>query len=147
MTRSSLQSQFKKSAAPVVAKKLSQKNPPPFSIRFTHAERAQLKRDAGRMALSSYIRLKLFEDADGIADIKSKARKHVPTMDHALLAQLLGTIGQSELGRSMLALSLATQSGALPVDDETVDKIDTACSDVAQMRHMLIVALGIKDQI
>jgi len=145
MTDFSLRSDFTKSSALPVSKKL-EKKPPPFSIRFTHAERARLKRDAGRMALSSYIRLKLFEDADGLAGIKPKARPHTPTMDHVLLAQLLGTFGKSELGRSMLALSIAAQSGSLPVDDETTGQIKEACEDIAHIRHQLIVALGIKDQ-
>lgn len=145
MTHSLLQSKFTKSAALPAIKK-TRKNPPPFSIRFTKAERAQLKRDAGRTALSSYIRLKLFGDVDGLDLAEPKVCKHIPTMDHALLAQLLGTIGQSELGRSMLALSLAAQSGALPVDDETTDKINDACENITHMRHVLIVALGIKDQ-
>lgn len=145
MKHSSLKSEFTKSSALPVARK-PEKKPPPFSIRFTHAERARLKRDAGRMALSSYIRLKLFEDADGLADVEPKARLHSPTMDHVLLAQLLGTFGQSELGRSMLALSIAAQSGSLPIDDETTGQIKEACEDIAHMRHLLIVALGIKDQ-
>ncbi len=145
MKHSSLRPEFTKSSALPVSKK-TKKKPPPFSIRFTHAERARLKRDAGRMALSSYIRLKLFEDPDGLGDIKPKARQHSPTMDHVLIAQLLGTFGQSELGRSMLALSIAAQSGSLPVNDETTGQIKEACKDIAHMRHLLIVALGIKDQ-
>lgn len=51
------------------------KNPPPFSIRFTDKERAQLNRDAGTLSLAAYIRLKLFCDGDPSASPRKLTRK------------------------------------------------------------------------
>ena len=63
-------------------------------------------------------------------------------MDHVALAQLLGTFGQSELFRCLLALSMAAQSGALPVDKELTDKLNTACDDLWDLCRILIAALN-----
>lgn len=113
----------------------------PFSLGLYDEERAQIERDAGTMPLGVYIRGKLL---DGYEPKRPVRRSRRPTVDHAALAQLLGTFGQSELFRSLLVLSLAAQSGALPVDDELTDKLGAACDDVREMRRILITALGLK---
>lgn len=113
----------------------------PFSLGLYDEERAHIERDAGTLPLGVYIRGKLL---DGSEPKRSPRRSHRPTVDHAALAQLLGTFGQSEVFRSLLALSLAAQSGALPVDEELTDKLSAACDDVREMRRILITALGLK---
>jgi len=149
MSGSSIKKTFDQvNSGPKTRSKTKPKVPPPFSLRLSWDERKQLEREAGRMSLSAHTRSKLFGDSDtAVGPRKRSTRKsHQPTTNHVLLAQLLGTFGQSELGRSMLALSVAAQCGALPVDEELTDKLHSACDNISEMRQMLVVALGIKPQ-
>lgn len=149
MSGPSIKNAFNSTVKPET-KKPKRKTPPPFSLRLSWDERAQLEKEAGRLPIGEYIRRKLFGEPDTPGNKKRAPRgprkSHTPTVDHKLLAQLLGTFGQSELGRSMLALSMAAQCGALPVDEELTEKLHSACDDINEMRHVLIVALGIKPQ-
>ena len=120
------------------------KHPPPFSIRFTDDERARLNRDAGKLALSAYIRMKLFGDDVSKRKKGFLRKQRQPSLDHQAVAKLLCDLGQSELATSLIALSLAAQSGALPVDDELSDRLKSACDDIQEMRATLIVALNVK---
>ena len=122
------------------------KLPPPFSIRFTWEERKRLNRDAGKMALSAYVRHKLFDGEAVSRKPQYTQKQSQPGMDHATLARLLGMLGKSELGTSMLALALAAQSGSLPVDEELTDKLDGACDDIHAMRIALLIALNVKPE-
>ena len=122
------------------------KQPPPFSIRFTEEERARLKRDAGKLSLSAYIRQKLFGDAASPRKPRYRRKQRRPAMDCQTVARLLGTLGQSELATSMIAIALAAESGALPVTPELSEKLDAACDDIRDMRIALVVALGIKPE-
>lgn len=118
----------------------------PTSVRFTEAERAYLEKQAGQLSLSAYIRSKVL---DGYAENRksgSSKKSRKPKLDHAKLAQLLAMFGESDLGRSMVALAAAAEIGALVCDEETHDKLHQACDDIKAIRHTLIVALGIKDQ-
>lgn len=116
----------------------------PFSLGLYDEERAQIERDAGTLSLGVYIRSKLLEDSKPLKRKRSPRRHHQPNIDHKVLAKLLGTFGESEVFRSLLALSLAAQSGSLSVDEELTDKLHTACEDVRDMRCILITALGLK---
>ena len=118
----------------------------PFSLGLYDSERAQIERDAGNLPMGEYIRRKVLEGSEPPKRKRNPRRSHQPTLDHKALAQLLGMFGQSEVFRGLLALSLAAQSGALPVDEELTDKLNGACEDVGWKRETLIVALGIKNQ-
>lgn len=122
------------------------KLPSPVSIRFTDDERALLKREAGDTALSTYVRERVLGSAAAPRAKRYRKKKRQPGLDAQTVAQLLGTLGQSELGRSMLALALAAESGALPVTPELSEKLDAACDDIREMRIALVVALGIKPE-
>lgn len=131
-------------AANAPARRPKRKLPPPLSIRFTTEERARLKRDAGKLSLSAYVRHKLFGDAVTLRKPRYRRKQRRPAMDSQTVARLLGTLGQSELATSMIALALAAQSGALPVTPELSEKLDAACDDIRDMRTALVVALGVK---
>lgn len=122
------------------------KLPPPFSIRFTKEERKRLNHDSGKMSLSAYIRLKLFGKAAIARKAQYRRKQRQPRMDHEVISKLLGTLGQSELGPSLIAIALAAQSGSLPVTPELEDKLDKACGDIHKMRITLVASLGIKAQ-
>ena len=119
------------------------KQPPPISIRFTDDERALLKREAGETALSTYVREKVLGSNAVPRPNRYRRKRQEPRLDTQTVAKLLGTLGQSELGRSLLALALAAQSGALPVTPELTGKLKTACDDIQEMKSALISALRI----
>jgi hypothetical protein len=117
------------------------------SIRVTAEEKGRLQEMAGSLAISSYIRQKLFDDATVAARPKRYQQKpRQPRIDHVEIAKLLGTFGQSELARSMLALSLAVQIGELEASAEVENTIKQACAEIHDIRNTLIMALGIKPQ-
>jgi len=135
---------FEKAAARPSPKK---KRSPPFSIRFSANELARLRRDAGALSLAAYIRLKLFCEEDSPPPRKTLTRKkHSPSAELAVLSQLLGVLGKSELAASMRDIAGAAKVGAMPVTPELERELYEACASIEQMRRDLIVALGVKPQ-
>ncbi len=133
-----LRPQFVKAAA-----NPKKKRPSPLSLRLSDEERAQLKQDAGSLTVNAYIRKKLFGDNTRLR----KSKRHIhrrPSMDHEQVAKLLGMLGQSELGPSLIAIAMAAETGSMPVSPELTDELHQACDDVRRIRSTLIIALGIK---
>jgi len=121
------------------------KSLPPFSIRFTEEERAQLERDAGALSLAAYMRLKLFNDGEPDNSKRNKTRKQrTPSIEIAMISQLLGALGQSRLSSNLNQIAKAANMGALPVSSELESELHQACADIAAMRQSLIATLGIK---
>jgi len=116
------------------------------SVRFTDEERRCLKRDAGKLSLSAYIRQKLLGKSAIPRKAQYERKQRQPKPNYVELAKVLGSLGQSELATSMLVLAIAAKSGALPVTPELSDKLDKACGDIYEMRFALIAALKVKTQ-
>lgn len=113
-------------------------NSKPFALRLSDEERRELERQAGSMPLGTYIKSQLLT-----AEIRRQKRDaRRPVADQASLAQLLGMIGQSDVGARLTALVNAAESGSLTFDDETTDAIQTACAEVHAMHRLLLRALG-----
>ncbi|GAB5469812.1 MAG: hypothetical protein Kilf2KO_28420 [Rhodospirillales bacterium] len=143
----SIGGQFDRAAAKPAPRNRKPKRPPPFSIRFTDEERAQLRRDAGTLSLAAYIRLKLLcEDQSPPPRKKLSKKKHSPSAELAVLGQLLGTIGKSEIASSLSDIAGAAKIGALPVSPELEQELHEACVAIQHMRRELIAALGVKPQ-
>ena len=115
------------------------KYPPPFSIRFTWEERAELDRLAGHEPWSRYIRKAVFADAT------SKRRKPArqPRVDEAALAKTLGQLGASRLAANLNQIAKAAHIGTLPVTPELEGELHEACVEVKALRNALIAALGL----
>lgn len=92
-------------------RKARKKIPPPFSIRFSDQERAELEEKAGSLTLGAYSRTCLFEGA------RQPPRK--PIKDHEAMAHALALSGQSRLSSNLNQLAKAANMGALPVTPET----------------------------
>ncbi len=135
-----LHAQFIKAAA-----KPNKKRPSPLSLRLSDEERAQLLQDAGSLAINAYIRKKLFGDDAKLPRLNRRVNRR-PSMDHKQIAKLLGMLGQSELGPSLIAIAMAAETGSLPVSPELTNELYQACDDVRVMRSTLISALGIKSE-
>jgi len=135
---------FSSAAAPELAKT---KSPPPFSIRFTDEERAQLNRDAGTLSLAAYMRLKLFADCENTPKLRKLTRKIAqPSAELAVLGHMLGGLGKSRLASNLNQIAKAANMGALPVTPELEGELSEACADVRAMRQSLVAALGIKPE-
>lgn len=110
---------------------------PPFSIRFTREERKLLQSRAGRMPVGAYIRFALF-------DIPSPRKTVSHVENKELIERLLHRLGNSRISSNLNQLAKASNSGALPLDEETDALLREACAAVLDMREELAVALGRK---
>ena len=125
---------------PDIQENQGQKYAPPYSLRLTFEERQQLKRDAGNMPLSAYIRERLFDTPS-----PRKRTFRQPVKDEQTLAKLLTELGQSRLSSNLNQLAKASNSGSLPVTPETEQAIHQACEDVERMKEYLVHALGLNN--
>ncbi len=130
---------FQQAAAPATALPQGGKPPPPFSLRLSAAERAELIRRAGSKPLGVYIRAQLL----GNVTTPRRSRRQ-PGADQQTLAKLLAELGQSRLSSNLNQLAKAANSGSLPVSPETEQVLVQACEDVRRMRHALLSALGFR---
>lgn len=115
------------------------KRPAPFSIRLSAEERAALERKAGQRPLGSYIRTKLLGD-----DVTPRKPSRSPTIDYALLGQVLGMLGKSDQVRCLFMLFVAAEAGSVELSDQENAALTRACDDVHEMRGMLVKALGLR---
>ena len=113
--------------------------PPPFSLRLTAEERAELDRRAGGRPLGEYIRSVLF--GGGASPRQLRHRK--PNLDQAALGQALGVLATSHLASNMNQIAKAVNMGALPVTPELSADLSQACADIQTMRHELVRALRV----
>lgn len=109
----------------------------PFSIRLTQEERERLEAEAKGKPLGVYIREKLFADA---ASPRKARRKPAP--DQALLAKVLGMLGQSRLANNMNQIAKAAHIGVIILTPALIEDIEQACRDIRIMRDALLAALG-----
>jgi len=120
--------------------KRKRRRPAPFSIRLNTGERAYLERKAGARPLGSYIRAKLLDDFE--PEKKTVSRR--PAIDHALLARLMGLLGESETAKYLCLLAVAAEAGRLEMEEDDLSAVRTACGEVREMRALLVEALGLK---
>lgn len=113
---------------------------PPFSLRLSAKEKADLVARAGDVPVSAYAKSLLF--ADGVKALRLSPRN--PTLDHQILGQLLAQLGRSEIASDLAVLADAVRSGSLPMDEVTIGQIERSCSDIAMVRTRLMEGLGIQ---
>lgn len=127
--------------SPQEAKKTS-----PVCVRFTEAERAQLEAEAGETALSTHIRDCLFDNNARDRARRYRKKRRYAEPDTALIAKLLGMMGQDDMVKALFALLVAAESDRVAMSDEVQASLDRACSQIDEMRDMLVLALGVKPQ-
>ncbi len=109
---------------------------PPFSLRLSFDERAQLETEAGNMALGAYIRERL------LGDPTPRKKRRKPIKDETALSQLLGELSRSNIANNLNQLAKAAHSGSLDVTPDTERAIREAYSEIMWMRSKLMQALG-----
>jgi len=111
----------------------------PLSVRFTDAEKSQLRALAGARPLGQYIRDRALQGG-----AEPRAARLSPVKDAEPLGRLLGLLGQSRLSSNLNQLAKAANQGSLPVTEETEADLRRACADVTEMRLLLLRALGLQ---
>lgn len=111
------------------------KNPPPFSIRFSWQQRAELDRLAEDQPWASYIKSTLFNE---------KRQPKASPVDRKILAKLLGTLGKSRIASNINQLARAANSGSLPVNEEVTKALMGAARTIEWMKITLIEGMGLK---
>ena len=139
LDRPPITGEFQQASTPAAPPPQGGKTPPPFSLRLSAAERAELIRRAGNKPLGAYIRAQVLE---GVTTPRRSRRQ--PGMDQQSLAKLLAALGQSRLSSNLNQLAKSANSGSLPVSPETEQALVQACEDVRRMRHALLSALGFR---
>ncbi|WP_299730519.1 hypothetical protein [uncultured Tateyamaria sp.] len=134
-----LTSKFRNAGAPLAPKKTRKKRPSPISFRVTDDERVQLQDMAGRTPIGTYVKACLFEGKK-----PRKSRQANVVKDYEALAQVLGTLGRSDVFRNLNTLIIQAEAGNLNLSDEHVRTVLAACACISSMRADLIRALGLK---
>lgn len=130
--------EFNRVAAPVDNKRAK---PASLTLRLSTEERERLERDAAGIALSAYVRDRLFGD-----DVKPRrTRGKFPVKDHEALARVLARLGRSELAMAIGGLLLACEEQRLYLDDEQEGMLRSIDNDISFLRINLIKALGMRD--
>lgn len=138
---------FSKAAERPSKPKAKRKAPPPITFRASEEERAALIRAAGAMSLSAYIRLKALADLEDVKPRRKVSRKvQTSSAELAVLAQMLGGLGQSRISQNLNQIAKASNMGALPVTPELEAELFEACAAIQDMRKRLIEAMGVKPQ-
>jgi hypothetical protein len=112
--------------------------PSPVTLRVTPEERAKLEELANGMTLSAYIRACVFAE-------ETKRRKKRPKNvieDKKATAEALALLGQSRIASNLNQLAHHANIGALIVGETEKAQIAEANAHLAEIRALLIQALG-----
>ena len=109
-----------------------------LTIRFTDEEWDSLEGSAAGHPVSTYARKKLL----GNTAAKRKPMRR-PQVNDALLAQILGALGSSDLPKSMREIAEGLRTGIVPDTEELVHTVHAACLTIEKFRRDQIRALGI----
>lgn len=115
--------------------------PATFTLRLTPEDRLRLERDAAGMSLGCYVRWRLFDPANP----PPRHRGKFPVKDHQALSAMLGKLGQSHIANNLNQLAKAANSGSLALTPELETELREALQGIAEMRGLLIDALGLAD--
>ena len=115
------------------------KRPSPFCIRLSEEQRIRLSEEAGDIPLGAYIKAKALGEP-----ALRKRRTGLPVEDKAALAKSLALLGKSRLASNLNQLAHAANIGALPITPETEAHLRASLDDVREIRHLLMMALGMK---
>ena len=114
----------------------------PIPIRFTESEVAYLRKKAGKLPLSTYMRQELLGPKGKDKDRKQRQ----PNVNQKEISALLASLGQSRLPSNLNQLAKAVNMGTLDVSRDTEQQLLEASEAVLAMRNALFIALGLKPE-
>ena len=109
---------------------------PPFSLRLTPEERAQLIVAADGEPLGSYIKA---------CALKAPRRRGASPADRQALTKVLAVLGQSRIAANLNQLAKAANLGVFVLDEEDSRLLREAVSDLGLIRSLLVEAIGLKE--
>ncbi len=113
--------------------------PAPLSVRFSEAEKTLLRSRAGNQPLGGYIR-----EAVLGGEAERRQARRAPVRDGEPLGRLLALLGQSRMASNLNQIAKAAHQGSLPVTEKVETDLRRACAEVAEMRLLLLQALGLR---
>jgi len=119
----------------------------PISVRLTPEEYSVVEAAAKReryASISAFVRAKLFSRMDAALPAGTPSGRLSKEERQRLLGQITYRLGQSEVLRNLSDLAAAARVGALPLTSEVVAELLAACKAVAEIRTILLRALGVK---
>ena len=125
-------------AAKPAKPKPKRRRPSSLSIRVSDEEREILQRKAGKRPIGAYVREKALGDEQAPRR-KSQAK---PSIDYAMLGQVLGKLGQSEQVSVLFLLLAAVENERVTMRKEDSAALHKACADMREVRAMVMGALG-----
>ncbi len=93
------------------------------------------------MPLGAYIKARAL--GDGVSF--HRRRTYRPVEDKQALARALALLGRSRLSSNLNQLAKAAHLGTLPVSKDTHHRLNAACTEVHELRSLLLHALGVKE--
>ena len=111
----------------------------PFSLRLSADERRRLLAEAKGLPLGTYIRAKALGTPLRVRTSGASVE------DRQALAKVLALLGGSRLASNLNQLAHLANVGALLVDPETESELADAVSIIREIRLLLLIALGMKD--
>lgn len=112
----------------------------PFSLRLSPVEKDYLRKKAGKTPLGAYIKAKTFADGDPAEG----RRSGLAVEDRRAMAQALALLGSGRYASNLNQIAHAAHIGALPIGPELEDELRAACRHVAEVKTLLIQAIGLK---
>ncbi|MBL4761034.1 MAG: hypothetical protein JKY80_09385 [Mariprofundaceae bacterium] len=116
----------------------------PISIRFTKEEIAELKRQAGKISLSEYVRRRLFMDGAITEFADHIESRPTPQMRQKLLAQILMRLGKLDMVHNVNTLMNGLQYGLIETSPELCAALEAVHRELKALRHDLLKALGLR---
>ena len=141
MTESALSHPFTGAAAPLPRpRRVRRKQPSPFSLRLSAAERQRLAEESGGRPLGEYIKEKLLSDGKS-----ARSRRPIATVeDRQAMAQLLSLLGTKRYASNLNQLAHLANLGILAMTEDERLELAAAIAHIAELRRLLIQALGLK---
>ncbi len=112
-----------------------------FTFRLSREDRELLDRNAVGMSLGSYVRWLLFNPKTP----PPRRRGQFPVKDHQALSAALSKLGQSHIPSNLNQLAKAANSGSLVLTPELEAELREALHLIAEIRRLLIDALGLSE--
>lgn len=110
------------------------RRPAPFSIRLSTDERSRLEAEAQGMPLGAYIKAKA---------IGGPALQRAGSVeDRRALAQALALLGKTHYANNLNQLAHLANMGALPLTPEVIEELASTIQVIAEVRSLLLKALG-----
>lgn len=111
-----------------------------FSVWLKPEEEAHLRALAAGSPIGTFVKSKALQDEHA----RHLSGKYGAVEDKKALAQALSLLGQSRLASNLNQIAKAANLGTLPLTPEVEADVGEACEYIADIRALLIKALGLR---